>query len=878
MNRVPRFTTLFGAALLALIASPVTGWALDIDFDVSQSSFTLGEATPVEATLQLTNTQASVATGIELQGSLPAGFAVTGLEISPTMLMGESYASDGSYLDYVSTENGETLKRLPITLQGAPASTQACSVYGLDVHPVSGEVYALVGLQASGDTCYWTSTVRDLFRIKFESDQVLATWIGSPPVVLSGLVFSPTGQLFGIGGNLAVNKAGLYSLNTQNAGLAAFATSPIPESTELWNNSATVAANFTDGLMYTFYRCQVATTDPATKAQTAPVSVASCDANRWGAASYLGDDQFIVHRASGNSRVYLFLKDEGGWTQTRLDDRDNSNLRSGFVASAGGAGAGECTTSDEAFHCTIGRMVSSGIYQVKLTGTYTPTKIGTQTIDIAISSSRGSSSAKTVFQVVGADLAAFAHADVRQVNVGDDVTWTVELENLGTASASNSSVAIQLPDHQTYVGNTATQGSCTLAGETLTCNAGTLGSRNIARFTIDTTANAEGLSVIEAVASTTSAEARTDNNSAKAQVVVGPGVDIAVQAQRAAGDDGDDPALTMPGQAVSLVFQVQNHGPDDASSVMLRHLLPNGFTLAGADTDAGSCNIVENLLECSLGTMSAEGSATIELAPTASLGGTYPLEVTAWAVDALEVNPSDNRGRLEVDVLPPSLEVALGSASPGSDAAVTGRNAPVAQVVLRHGGESEQDLSVRRLTLEGTFTGLPFESTRVLVVHDTAATGRFNAEDRMLGQADIRFDGNAAHVRITGRGIEVPAGEELTILFVTRDDLSEGADMAGMLGGSWTQPGPMATAGLMVVLVLSIAATLPRRRKLVFATAALGLGLSLAMAGCGDGEGIAEGKIQITLTGVDAVLAEGRGPAAPIEGLPLEGPVLEVRK
>jgi uncharacterized repeat protein (TIGR01451 family) len=68
------------------------------------------------------------------------------------------------------------------------------------------------------------------------------------------------------------------------------------------------------------------------------------------------------------------------------------------------------------------------------------------------------------------------------VRVGDDLIYTVQVKNAGRTTATNVVVIDNFPESMTFVSATPSQGSCSRAGATLTCNFGNMVGHSLATF------------------------------------------------------------------------------------------------------------------------------------------------------------------------------------------------------------------------------------------------------------------------------------------------------------------------------------------------------------------------------------------------------------
>lgn len=95
------------------------------------------------------------------------------------------------------------------------------------------------------------------------------------------------------------------------------------------------------------------------------------------------------------------------------------------------------------------------------------------------------------------------------------------------------------------------------------------------------------------------------------------------------------PSLVAVGGSLSYNLTVTNLGPDTASAVVLQDTLPSGVTFVSATASQGACSHAAGVVTCNLGTLAANGSATITINGTATTAGALnnTAVVSSGAVD-----------------------------------------------------------------------------------------------------------------------------------------------------------------------------------------------------------------------------------------------------
>lgn len=841
-----------GVALSA--ASPAV--ALDLDIAGDTPVVFLGDTPTVTFTGSIAHPGPGIDGNVVFSGTLPPGFTVTGVDVMPGIVGGESTQNSVNSTRLLTFDSsGNRVGEVPITLQGVPMPSQPCGFYGMDLDPLTGEYFAFIGLQPpgfndGGNLCYYASSIRDLFRI--DPTTGVATWIASMPTKFNAMTIAPDGRIFAQASNGATSRSAIYQVNRDNGALTFIARAPIQSARVTWNAASNFAFNAGDGLIYTTAKddiggigCMLGATDPnarATVFEDLPIDNGDCPDEDHYSMTYVGPNTFLVFDDSEDA--YALYYDGSDWDWEWVLETDDS-VRGHVGAGREQTLASGCTFNERTFSCTIPQIIPLGQYEVEVQGDFAATRTGTFRASFAANSDGGAESRNVDIRVVAADLAAFASVDRVRVDVGDTQVFTVEIENLGTRN-TNATAIITPPSNVNYSTYSSTQGSCSWNGTFLNCNFGTVGPGMLARVTIETVAATDGAGSLVVEATSSNDESSLDNNVATARIVVGPAADLVVGA--GLGAIAAAPAA-QPGAAVPVTFTVANLGPDAAVDVVLRHRIPAGLDLDSAAADAGSCAVADGLLTCDLGDIAAGATVTVDLSPTPVSSGSFSLLVTAESASPPEINPANNQASLRLQVAPPSLSVELASGG-------------VLGLTLTHGGETDQALAVRALTVRASMLGNVAGPLQVRVVRDDNGNGRADEGEQAVGNASLSLSGS--DLRITLRSLTIESGDSVTLVF-TQSAAATGVDTAAA--------GTSALAALGLIPVIGLLSLRRRRGALL----ALVLVSASILPGCGDIlEELLRGRVQVTLTAVEAGLAGTQGDQSVVEGLPLEGPVTEV--
>ncbi len=234
------------------------------------------------------------------------------------------------------------------------------------------------------------------------------------------------------------------------------------------------------------------------------------------------------------------------------------------------------------------------------------------------------------------------------VDVGEDLTYTLDVRNLGPSPATEVEVTDDLPPGLTLVSATSDQGACSTT-DPVTCDVGDLAVGGTAQITIVARVGASlGGTQITNTASVDGAEDDTflPNNSDPATTTIPVAADLRITKEA-------DPSPIEAGEDVTYTLTVTNDGPNTATAVTVDDDLPNSLTLVSATPSQGNCNNSDPV-QCALGTLLNGASATVEIVATVGTGQTGNVISNTATVEAAEhdPDPDDNSATEPTEVLP----------------------------------------------------------------------------------------------------------------------------------------------------------------------------------------------------------------------------------
>lgn len=314
-----------------------------------------------------------------------------------------------------------------------------------------------------------------------------------------------------------------------------------------------------------------------------------------------------------------------------------ANTCGGTVTATGGSGlvslAGATLAANG--NCTI---------SLSVTGT-TPGVKNNTTLPISASETGPGKASNTATLTVNtaADIALQKTVDNRKPNVNDNVTFTLTVTNNGPISATNVVVNDVLPASLLYVSNTApSAGTVVVNGNTVTWNVGFIGNGGSATLQIVAQVCQSG-AIINTITKT---QTEPDPNSLNDQASVGlnaPTADLGVK------KSVDNPTPKV-GDNVTFSVTLTNAGPDDATGVVARDLLPSGLDYISATAPVGTTyNAVTG--DWTVGNLANGQSTSLQIVAKVSQGATLTNIATKLRQDQYDFNLTNDAASVSLNPL-----------------------------------------------------------------------------------------------------------------------------------------------------------------------------------------------------------------------------------
>jgi uncharacterized repeat protein (TIGR01451 family) len=242
-----------------------------------------------------------------------------------------------------------------------------------------------------------------------------------------------------------------------------------------------------------------------------------------------------------------------------------------------------------------------------------------------------------------ADMAIVKTGSPNPVTEGSPLIYTLAVTNSGPASATNVIVTDTVPSVETYLSSTTTQGTCSEAGGTVTCQLGTMANAGTATITVLTLPNAPGLVPNTATVTADQTDPNLANNSSTWNETITAPTSVTLQsfsAHQSIDKNGTNRVMLTwktGGEAHNLGFNVyreQNGNPVRmnssmiaGSALLMSGALPKhaGRSYAWIDSSAGATGTSYWLEDIDLsgtrtmhGPVPVQGSSPAESDATAS--------------------------------------------------------------------------------------------------------------------------------------------------------------------------------------------------------------------------------------------------------------------
>lgn len=271
------------------------------------------------------------------------------------------------------------------------------------------------------------------------------------------------------------------------------------------------------------------------------------------------------------------------------------------------------------------------------------------------------------------------------VLVTSNITYTMNVTNLGPDTATSVALVQNLPESVTFVSANTSQGIISQSSNLVSCDLGTLVVGQVATVTVVVTTTQPGTIYSSASVGSQQVELNPADNSATVAVQVKqPEADLSITLSA-------NPSPVMLDGLLTYTSVIANKGPSVATNVVMTNVLPLNVSLASISTSQGTIVSSSNLVLGSLGTLNVGSNAivTIQVHPLVLGQITDTASVSSSVLDTV---PGNNTATLNTEVTAAS-DLALTMTGPAS--VVVGSNATYQLNVQNLGPSVATDINLR---------------------------------------------------------------------------------------------------------------------------------------------------------------------------------------
>ncbi|TDW15039.1 DUF7507 domain-containing protein [Kribbella kalugense] len=311
---------------------------------------------------------------------------------------------------------------------------------------------------------------------------------------------------------------------------------------------------------------------------------------------------------------------------------------------------GTCPTSGSNVSCSLGTIAAGGnavvVIRVAVAAAQTAAITNTGSVTSTTSDpdpSNNDDSVTTDVQRV-ADIEVIKTSDEASAAAGGGVTYRLTVVNHGPSDATAVTAADTLPTGLTLTKADPDQGTCTTAGQNVSCDLGTIAAGKTATVVI--TAALDPAYTGKSLANTARAispvtDPDESNNSSTVTIPVETRAELSVTKT-------SDPSGVTPGSTFDYTIVVTNAGPSTARAVVLADTVPAGLTVISAST---GCTINGRTVRCELGDLPiGQTIISVQVRLASGYDGSSLTNTATETSSTPDPNPDNNTGTVESPV------------------------------------------------------------------------------------------------------------------------------------------------------------------------------------------------------------------------------------
>lgn len=270
------------------------------------------------------------------------------------------------------------------------------------------------------------------------------------------------------------------------------------------------------------------------------------------------------------------------------------------------------------------------------------TSLGSSGILLLHHHNKAGSRAQAILVTGSTDLAVAMDARPDPADADTKLTYAVTVTNNGPFTATNVLLTDTLPTGVSFVSVSATQGTWTRSGNTVTAKLGTLAPGATATVTIIVKGTDGGSITNRATVSATQSDPNTANNSASKTTTITGIADLTLSKTHSA-----DPIAA--GQHLTYMLAVTNRGPSTAKAVTVTDVLPTGVSFVSVQAGQGTATHTGGVVTANLGSLPPGGSATVDIVVKPTTPGVITNVATVVAAEK-DPDLTDNTVSLDTTV------------------------------------------------------------------------------------------------------------------------------------------------------------------------------------------------------------------------------------
>src|SRR5205814_945340 len=226
---------------------------------------------------------------------------------------------------------------------------------------------------------------------------------------------------------------------------------------------------------------------------------------------------------------------------------------------------------------------------------------------------------------------------------GTDITYSLTVTKIGSASCRDRTVTDVLPAQVSFVSASA---GCTTTAGTVSCSVGTLAASATQTFTIVVHINPAATGPIANTATVTATnlteDANATNNSSVATTTAQRMADLAIAKSA--------PVTATSGTDITYSLTVTNNGPSTSSGGTVTDVLPVQVSLVSA---SAGCTTTAVTVSCSVGTLAADATQLFTIVVHINPAATGPFANTATVTTSNPLLDTSAANNSSVAMSPP---------------------------------------------------------------------------------------------------------------------------------------------------------------------------------------------------------------------------------